>query len=118
MAEAIQSVSANQLDPAIQAAQKELKTENFKPKEMGRDDFLKLLVTKLSLPQDPMSPMEDTDFIAQMASFSTLSKSNEQIKLLESINQKLDTMSTQQGECVCDDENKASVEKPKGVTVV
>jgi flagellar basal-body rod modification protein FlgD len=39
--------------------------------ELGRDDFLRLLITQLTH-QDPMSPMEDRDFIAQMAQFSTL----------------------------------------------
>jgi flagellar basal-body rod modification protein FlgD len=45
---------------------------NAKPKnEMGKDDFLKLLVGQLRH-QDPMNPMEDKDFMGQMAQFSQL----------------------------------------------
>lgn len=39
--------------------------------EMGRDQFLKILITQLQT-QDPTSPVEDKQFIAQMAQFSSL----------------------------------------------
>ncbi len=42
-----------------------------KNSELDKDAFLKLLVTQLSN-QDPLNPMEDKEFIAQMAQFSTL----------------------------------------------
>jgi flagellar basal-body rod modification protein FlgD len=46
---------------------------------LGQDDFLKLLVTQMTS-QDPLNPQKDTDFIAQMAQFSSL----EQTKTMES----------------------------------
>lgn len=39
--------------------------------QLNQDDFLKLLTTQLSN-QDPLKPMDDTQFIAQMAQFSSL----------------------------------------------
>jgi flagellar basal-body rod modification protein FlgD len=38
---------------------------------LGKDDFLKLFVAQLQH-QDPMNPMQDSDMMGQMASFSTL----------------------------------------------
>ena len=45
-------------------------------KVLGQDDFLQLLVTQMRN-QDPMSPMADTEFIAQMAQFTTLEQSKQ-----------------------------------------
>lgn len=48
------------------------KTEN-KPKsnELGQDAFLKLMITQMEN-QDPLSPQENTEFIAQLAQFSSV----------------------------------------------
>ncbi|HHY74628.1 MAG TPA: flagellar hook assembly protein FlgD [Bacillus bacterium] len=40
-------------------------------KDLGKDEFLKILMVQLAN-QDPLNPMEDKEFIAQMAQFSTL----------------------------------------------
>jgi flagellar basal-body rod modification protein FlgD len=44
---------------------------NVATKSLDKDAFLKLLVTQLQN-QDPMSPMDDTQFLSQLAQFSSL----------------------------------------------
>jgi len=46
-------------------------TRDVGQKSLGADDFMKILMTQLTA-QDPMNPMKDTEFIAQMANFSSL----------------------------------------------
>lgn len=46
-----------------------------KKQVLGQEDFLKLLAVQFQS-QDPMKPMEDTAFIAQMAQFSALDQSS------------------------------------------
>ncbi len=45
-------------------------------KALGQSDFLKLLTVQLSQ-QDPMKPMDDSAFIAQMAQFSALQQTSD-----------------------------------------
>lgn len=50
--------------------------------QMGKDEFLNLLVTQLRY-QNPLEPMKDTEFVAQLAQFSSLEQ-------LSNINSTLD----------------------------
>ena len=53
--------------------------------KLGQDDFLQLMTAQLQN-QDPFAPMENGDFIAQMAQFSTVSG-------IEQINKNLEALS-------------------------
>jgi len=47
---------------------------------LGKDDFLKLLITQMQN-QDPLNPTEDTEFIAQMAQFTSLEQMQNMVKI-------------------------------------
>lgn len=49
---------------------------------LGKMDFLNILITQLRY-QDPMNPMDDKEFIAQLAQFSALEQMTEQTKWVQ-----------------------------------
>ena len=69
------------LSPASQTTSSE---SSLRKMGMGSDSFLKLLVVQLQN-QDPTSPQSNTEFIAQLAQFSSLEQ-------LTSINQAVTAM--------------------------
>ena len=52
--------------------------------EMDKDAFLQLLVTQLKY-QDPLEPQENSEFVAEMAQFSTLEQMGNMSKSLEQL---------------------------------
>jgi flagellar basal-body rod modification protein FlgD len=55
---------------------------------MGMEDFLKVLLTQLTY-QDPLKPMDNQEFMAQMAQFTSLQQTQE-------LNEKLSTLISNQ----------------------
>ncbi|WP_145046305.1 MULTISPECIES: flagellar hook capping FlgD N-terminal domain-containing protein [Paenibacillus] len=83
-------VSTNNTWPNYSAANKA--TTSAATKELGKDQFLKILITQLQN-QDPMQPMEDKEFIAQMAQFSSVEQLVNISSQLKTLNQSLGAVS-------------------------
>ena len=66
------------------------KKEEVNKSTLGQEDFLKLMTTQLQN-QDPFAPMENGDFIAQMAQFSTVTGITEMSNNMKALNEKIDS---------------------------
>ncbi|MDQ0156811.1 flagellar hook assembly protein FlgD [Robertmurraya andreesenii] len=61
----------NTIDPSLLLSEYQNSQRKTGSNTLGKDDFLKLLITQLAN-QDPTNPMQDREFISQMAQFSSL----------------------------------------------
>lgn len=62
--------------------------------ELGQDAFMQLLITQLTH-QDPTRPKEDTEFIAQLATFSQLEKLTEIATSIKNLEARFDQMASE-----------------------
>ncbi|MDQ0227603.1 flagellar hook assembly protein FlgD [Metabacillus niabensis] len=69
------------IDPTLLLSNKQT-TKSTGNSSLGKDEFLKILMTQLQN-QDPLNPMEDKEFIAQMAQFSSLEQMTNMATMLE-----------------------------------
>jgi flagellar basal-body rod modification protein FlgD len=78
-------------DTTYSAASSETQSSSYsRGLDLGKDTFLKLLISQMRN-QDPLNPVDDKEFLAQMAQFSTL----EQIQNLSNAMEKgLDNLSS------------------------
>ncbi|NQX95182.1 MAG: flagellar biosynthesis protein FlgD [Erythrobacter sp.] len=62
---------------------------------LGQADFLRLLTTQLAN-QDPLSPTDNDEMLAQLAQFSQLEAANDSTAVLNDISDKLDALTVAQ----------------------
>jgi flagellar basal-body rod modification protein FlgD len=68
---------------------------NAAQKQLGKQDFLTLLVTQLRY-QDPLQPTENTEFVAQLAQFSNLEGTQNINTSIEDLGKKITDLVTSQ----------------------
>jgi flagellar basal-body rod modification protein FlgD len=87
------SIDATQGTSAATAAAEAVQDPSTRANSLGSDAFLKLLVTQLQN-QDPTSPQSNTEFIAQLATFSSLEQLTSINKAVTSMAQVLGGVNT------------------------
>ena len=67
---------------------------NSSTQSLMKDDFLKLLIVQLKN-QDPLSPVDDSQFLSQLAQFSSLEQMSNVAKSVEELNKNMTWLSSQ-----------------------
>jgi flagellar basal-body rod modification protein FlgD len=82
------AINPNAVWPNYSTSNVQKAAATTKDTTLGKDDFLKILITQLRN-QDPSQPLQDRDFIAQMAQFSSVEQlmnmSEQMTKLRQSL---------------------------------
>ena len=84
MASSLNTITVDGITYNAEAYANANKTDTLK-NEMDKDAFLQLLVTQLRY-QDPLEPQDNSEFVAEMAQFSSLEQMNNVADYLDKIN--------------------------------
>ena len=74
-----------------EAAQNQAKAKDKKNDALGKDAFLKLLVTQMRY-QDPLDPQDNSEYLSQLAQFSALEQMTNVSKGLEKVSKIVDNI--------------------------
>ena len=85
------TLNGNQLESSGVEDEGSKKLFDAPKKELGKQDFLTLLVTQLKH-QDPLQPTENTEFVAQLAQFSSLEGTQNVAASIEAMDKSLKGM--------------------------
>lgn len=88
-------------------AGKNAKTKEKDNNTLGKDDFLKILITQLQN-QDPTQPLQDKEFIAQMAQFTSVEQLTNMAGEMKLMRQSLGFVSGLIGKSITWDETDAA----------
>lgn len=93
MADITGVLTQSQIERLNEISKDTINTQKLKNQTLDKDAFLKILTTQLQY-QDPMSPMEDAEFIGQMAQFSSVEQLNEISAQMETLTESVAALST------------------------
>jgi len=84
----IPSSSRSELPPGVLSLEAEKQKEVQRSTSLGQAEFLKLMMAQLKN-QDPLAPMENGEFLGQMAQFSTVNSIGEMSKQLQGLSDQM-----------------------------
>ena len=84
----ISSGSRSPLPPGVSSYEDEKRKEVKRSTSLGQNEFLKLMTAQLKN-QDPLAPMENGEFLGQMAQFSTVNSIGEMATQLKAMSDQL-----------------------------